>query len=210
MAQEPDGALEELRQLPSSTRSEAATASAIPTTSEHDTIPTLLSCHANTTYRYEADGSPTRPDLYEAGNDYLLVLDQYQDLIDNSPGGVVTMDSLTQFRSKRWDDQVANNPYYFNGPFSGIAVQPAGYTFIYRFMANHSAENPVGELTHDVLATWFGVSGEPGSYSVKQGYEAIPLNWYKRAVEYPYSIPYFLADLVNMGLQHPKFLSIGG
>jgi hypothetical protein len=77
-------------------------------------------------------------------------------------------------------------------------------------MANHSATNPKGELTHDVLATWFGVSGESGSYTAKQGHEAIPRDWYKRAVEYPYSIPYFLADVVNMGLAHPKFLSIGG
>jgi hypothetical protein len=77
-------------------------------------------------------------------------------------------------------------------------------------MANHSAENTAGELTHDVLATWFGISGESGRYTVKQGHEAIPSNWYKRAAEYPYSIPYFLADVVNMALLHPKFLSIGG
>ena len=138
------------------------------------------------------------------------MIDQYQDLVDSSPNGVVTMDSLTAFRSKRWDQQVSRNPHFFIGPLSGMAFAPAGYTFIYRLMANHSAENPKGELTHDALATWFAVGGESGSYTVKQGYEAIPRNWYKRAVEYPYSIPYFAADVLQMGLQHPKFLSIGG
>jgi hypothetical protein len=140
----------------------------------------------------------------------MLVLDQFQDFIDNSPGGVVTIDSLTKFRSKRWDDQVSKNPYFFSGPLSGLAFAPAGYTFAYRFMANHSVENTKGELTHDVLATWYGVSGESGSYTAKHGHEAIPRNWYKRAVEYPYSLPYFIADLLDAGLKHPKFLSIGG
>lgn len=38
----------------------------------------------------------------------------------------------------------------------------------------------------------------------------IPSNWYRRAQEYPYEITYFLADLLNAALLHPKFLSIGG
>jgi len=77
-------------------------------------------------------------------------------------------------------------------------------------MANHSAENTAGELTHDVLASWFGVSGESGSYTAKPGHEAIPSNWYRRALEYPYETPYFLADFANMAALHPKFLAVGG
>ena len=44
-----------------------------------------------------------------------------------SPGGQVTLDSLTAFRSQRFDDQIAQNPYFFNGPFTGVLVQPAAY-----------------------------------------------------------------------------------
>lgn len=127
-----------------------------------------------------------------------------------SPGNIITLDSLTEFRSKRFDTQIANNPYFFNGPFTGVLVQPAAYTFIYRFMANHSAENPIGLLSHDNLASWFGVSGESGSYTVQHGYERIPQNWYKRAVAYPYTIPYFQADLLNAIILHPKFADVGG
>ena len=159
--------------------------------------------------KYESDASPTRPDLYEAGNDYKTVASQFQQLIDASPGSV-TMESLTSFRSQRFDTQIADNPYFFNGPFTGVAVQPAAYTFIYRFMANHSEEFPAGYLSYDVIKDWFGVSGDSGSYTAIQGYERIPDNWYKRAVEYPYDTDYFTADLANAALLHPKFLSVGG
>lgn len=86
--------------------------------------------------KYESDASPTRPDLYEDGNDYETQADQFQQLIDLTSNDEVTLDDLTAFRSKRFDDQIANNPYFFNGPFTGVAVQPAAYTFIFRFMAN--------------------------------------------------------------------------
>jgi hypothetical protein len=159
--------------------------------------------------KYESDASPTRPDLYEAGNDYMTVAKQFQQLIDASPGSV-TMESLTSFRSQRFDTQIANNPYFFNGPFTGVAVQPAAYTFIYRFMANHSTEYPAGYLSYDVVKDWFGISGDSGSYTATQGHERIPDNWYKRAIEYPYDNAYFVADLANAALLHPKFLSVGG
>ncbi|KAF2133984.1 Cloroperoxidase [Dothidotthia symphoricarpi CBS 119687] len=160
--------------------------------------------------KYEGDASPTRPDLYQVGNNYKTVTQQFQELIDYSPGGVVTLESLTSFRSHRFDTQIANNPYFFNGPFSGVLVQPAAYTFIFRFMANHSAENPTGLLSHEVIQSWFGVQGQSGSYNAVQGTERIPLNWYKRAVEYPYDVGYFLADVINAAALHPKFLDIGG
>lgn len=159
--------------------------------------------------KYEGDASPTRPDLYEAGNNYKTVESQFQDLINHSPGSV-TMDSLTAFRSDRFDQQIQNNPYFFNGPFTGVLVQPAAYTFIFRFMANHSAEYPAGYLSHEVLQSWFGVTGQDGSYTANQGTEQIPENWYRRALEYPYDTDYFLADVINAAALHPKFLDIGG
>jgi hypothetical protein len=160
--------------------------------------------------KYEADASPTRPDLYQAGNNYKTVASQFQELIDYSPGGVVTLDSLTEFRSHRFDVQKQTNPYFFNGPFSGVLVQPAAYTFIFRFMANHTAQDPTGILPYDVLKSWFGIEGNNGNYRAVQGGEKIPENWYRRALEYPYETTYFLADAVNAALLHPKFLDIGG
>lgn len=160
--------------------------------------------------KYEGDGSPTRADLYQGGNNWMTVTEQFQDLVNASPGGEVTLESLTAFRSQRIDTQIASNPNYFYGPFSGVLVQPAAYTFIYRFMANHSAENPAGKLSYETLQSWFGVEGTNRNYNAKQGTERIPDNWYRRAIEYPYETTYFLADLINAAALHPKFLSVGG
>lgn len=81
--------------------------------------------------KYECDASPTRPDLYESGNDYQTVTKQFQQMIDATSENV-TLDDLTAFRVQRFDTQVANNPYFFNGPFTGVLVQPAAYTFLFR------------------------------------------------------------------------------
>jgi len=163
--------------------------------------------------KYESDASPTRPDLYEAGNDYIAQTNQFNKLIAMSPGGTVTMDSLTDFRSYRFDTQIANNKYFFNGPFTGVLVQPAAYTFIFRFMANHTADDPIGILPYDVLASWFAMTPTPandGTYSYAEGHERIPDNWYRRAQEYVYDTDYFTLDVVNAALLHPKFLDVGG
>jgi len=127
--------------------------------------------------KYETDASPTRPDLYESGNNYKTVPSQFQQLIDVSHGGEVTLDSLTAFRSDRFDTQIRNNPAFFNGPFSGLLVQPAAYTFIYRFMANHSAEFPAGRLDYSTIMSWFGITGQSGNFQATQGGERIPENW---------------------------------
>jgi hypothetical protein len=89
-------------------------------------------------------------------------------------------------------------------------VQPAAYTFIYRFMANKSAEHPQGKLNGEVLKSFFAITGEDGSFKYQPGYERIPDNWYKRNLIDEYTIPYFQIDLTEMALQHPEFLSVGG
>ncbi|CAK4030900.1 Aromatic peroxygenase [Lecanosticta acicola] len=160
--------------------------------------------------KYENDVSPTRPDLYESGNNYITSADQFQDMIDASPGGVVTLDSLGTYRAQRFARQKAQNPYFFNGPFTGTVVQPAAFTFIYRFMANHSAEDPIGTLTYDVLQNWFGIQGENGAYTAPFGWESIPDNWYKRSLTAPYTIEYLLGDILSVAALHPELLDIGG
>ena len=56
-------------------------------------------------------------------------------------------------------------PYFFNAPSSGVVVQPAVYTFICRFFANHSAENVYGGLNQDVLKSFFAISGQFGNFN---------------------------------------------
>lgn len=117
---------------------------------------------------------------------------------------------LTDFRSSRFDQSIANNPYFFNGPFSGVLVQPAAYTFIYRFMANKSAEYPEGILNQAVLKSFFSITGNSGSFTWTPGNERIPDNWYKRAIGDEYTIPYFQTDLLAAAMKYPQFLDVGG
>ncbi|CZT08092.1 uncharacterized protein RCO7_09573 [Rhynchosporium graminicola] len=163
--------------------------------------------------KYESDASPGRGDLYLKGNDFTLQMDQYQQLYDagQANGDNYDLTVLTDFRSKRFDNSIQNNPYFFNGPFTGILVQPAAYTFIYRFMSNKSAEYPAGRLNGDVLNSFFGVTkNADGTLTKTPGHEKIPDNWYKRAIGDEYSIPYLNADTVIAAAKYPKFLNVGG
>lgn len=71
--------------------------------------------------KYEADVSPGRGDLYKFGNDYELQMSQFQELYDmgQENGDAYTLELLEKFRSSRFDNSVATNPYFFNGPFTG-------------------------------------------------------------------------------------------
>lgn len=59
-------------------------------------------------------------------------------------------------------------------------------------MSNKSAQYPQGYLDKETFKSFFAVSGEPGSFTYKQGYERIPDNWYKRAVGDEYTIPEYV------------------
>ncbi|KAI4154341.1 MAG: hypothetical protein LQ340_001735 [Diploschistes diacapsis] len=166
--------------------------------------------------KYESDVSPTRPDLYEYGNNYEVEMSQWEALyakqssLPNDQSNY-NLAVLQEFRVERFNQSISNNPYFFNAPFTGIGVQPAAYTFIYRFMANKSAEHPDGVLTQDVIKSFFGITENPdGSFSGGLGQERIPDNWYKRAIGDEYTIPFFILDLNYEALQHPQFLDIGG
>jgi len=132
------------------------------------------------------------------------------DLQPNAATANYDLSVLTPFRAARFQQSIENNPYFFNGPFSGVAVQPAAYTFIYRFMANKSAEHPEGVLNQDVLKSFFSITGTSNNFKWTEGYEKIPDNWYKRAIGDEYTIPFFLSDLLAAALEYPQFLDIGG
>lgn len=126
------------------------------------------------------------------------------------PANSYDLDLLTEFRAQRFQDSISQNPEFFYGPFSGVIVSPAAFTFIYRFMSNKSAEYPEGLLDGDVLKSFYSITGEPGSFVYTPGYERIPDNWYTRNQLDAYTIPYFAADAVAAALQHPEFGIPGG
>ncbi|KAM3071057.1 hypothetical protein ACMFMG_009964 [Clarireedia jacksonii] len=145
------------------------------------------------------------------GNDYKLIMSQWEELYAQplGPNGY-DLTTLTPFRAKRFQQSIDNNKNFFNGPFTGVLVQPAAYTFIYRFMSNKSAEYPEGYLDGEVLKSFFSITGTPGNFTWTEGHEKIPDNWYKRAIGDEYSIPYLTKDFLAAALQYPEFVSIGG
>lgn len=147
-----------------------------------------------------------------SGNDYLLQTSQFKALYElgQQNDNNVDLHVLTSYRTTRFQESISNNPYFFNAPFSGVIAQPAAWSFIYRFMANKSAEYPEGILDGETLKSFYSITGNYPDFSYTPGHERIPDNWYKRnPVDY-YTIPYFGADANAMALQHPEFTSVGG
>jgi hypothetical protein len=119
---------------------------------------------------------------------------------------------LTPFRATRFQQSIDKIPYFFNAPFSGVILQPAAYTFIYRFIANKSAEYHEGVLNQDVLKSFFSITGERGNFTWTEGYERIPDNWYKRAIGDEYTIPFFFffSDRIDAAVEYRNSLTLEG
>ena len=166
--------------------------------------------------KYENDASPGRGDLYLTGDNHNLNKQNFGGLYalqaqETEETSNYNLDILTSWRATRHQQSIDTNPYFFNGIFSGLLVHAAAYTFIYRFMANHSEEYPEGRLSQNVLKSFFAVSGANQMQGVyTPGYERIPDNWYKRAIGDEYTIPFFLSDVLSAAEQHPEFLEVGG
>lgn len=77
-------------------------------------------------------------------------------------------------------------------------------------MSNHSAEQPNGYLNRDMIKTFFGVTGEPGSFVAHQGYERIPEQWYRRPSSNSYDLTRALADVATGYAQDPSTFKLGG
>ena len=71
--------------------------------------------------KYEGDVSPTRGDLYVEGNDYKLVLKRWQRLYDSGKAkDDYNLQTLTDVRAAAFQESIDTNPYFFNGPFTGV------------------------------------------------------------------------------------------
>lgn len=168
---------------------------------------------SNSHNKYETDASPTRGDLYQYGNDYKLVVPQFEQLFNLQPDADTAnydLDVMLQERKLTFQRSVSENPDFFYGPFTGVEVSQAAHTFIYRFMSNKSAEYPEGRLDQETLKSFFAITGEPGSFTYNPGHEQIPLNWYKRAIGDEYGIVFLQTDILYFASQFPDTISIGG
>lgn len=164
--------------------------------------------------KYENDASPIRGDLFKYGNSYKNQVSLFNQFLEthDEPENKVNYDipTITRYRKARFENSIATNPYFFNGPFSGFIASTAAYTFMYRFMANKSEEFPEGRLNRNMLKHFYSMTGEAPNFKYTPGHERFPENWYKRAVNDPYNIAFFTVDSVAELEYYPQFFSIGG
>lgn len=161
--------------------------------------------------KYEGDASIVRGDAYLNDGQQRFQMRSWNRLypLAASEGGL-TLDKVARHNDYVHQWSILNNPYYFKGPFSG-AVAPAAHDFVINFMSNHSEEFPGGYLDGEVLKTFFGVSGEPGSFKHNVGMEMIPSNWYKRAGGvHSYNLATTVLDALENNGMYPGIVSIGG
>ncbi|EAT80682.1 hypothetical protein HBI56_204320 [Parastagonospora nodorum] len=164
---------------------------------------------AGTHNQYEGDASIVRGDAYlNGGRVGVFQMRSWEHLYSLAEEYTLDDVAAQSDYNTRWS--VANNPYYFSGPFSGM-VAPAAHNFVIHFMSNHSAEKPGGTLTREVLKSFFAVTGDgPGNFVHNRGQERIPDNWYKRPFANAYNIPEVLVDVQVMNAMYPGIVRVGG
>lgn len=172
--------------------------------------------------KYESDSSPMRVDSYQfCGDNCQLQLPQYQQYYDfykGTPDAEVTysFQNITDFRNTRFQQSIAENPYFFYGPFTGLIVSQAAFTFIPAFMSNHSAEYPNGILSRQTMNSFMGVVEQggtgvgDGTLVYTRGTESIPDNWYRRSSSNQYSFASLVLNIVRIDATYPEIFSIGG
>lgn len=163
--------------------------------------------------KYESDTSPTRADLYLAGQSFDLqmpLFKKYYNALIEGVGADAQYQGLLNFRIDRFNNSITTNPYFFSSPFAGVLVSPAGYSFPIRMMSSKSARFPEGSLTKKHLMSFFSITGDSKKFTYTPGNERIPDNWYKRAIGDEYTIAGFLADVIDYAEQYPPLLDIGG
>lgn len=110
----------------------------------------------------------------------------FRDIHDRADeNGVISMDLLAAQAVRRFESSVSENPAFYYGPVTGMVSRNAGYFFLGRLLSNHTMEHPDGVLTQDVFRKFFAVyETDQGSLEYREGHETIPVNWFRREVEY--------------------------
>ncbi|KAI9659726.1 MAG: hypothetical protein M1831_003624 [Alyxoria varia] len=167
---------------------------------------------AGSHHNYECDSSPLKGDLNQYGSLGKLIMPQFMELYNmqsDASTANYNLEVLRKFRGQRFQESVPKNPYFFYGPFDGMAVSQAAFTFIYRFMSNKSEEHSEGILNKEVLKSFMSISGPEGNLQWNFGKERFPDVFYRRNDADLYSIPYFESDVLYFATTNPEILSIG-
>ncbi|KAF7190511.1 Dothistromin biosynthesis peroxidase dotB [Pseudocercospora fuligena] len=170
---------------------------------------------------YEGDVSIGRADAYlNNGDAYSLQIDRFREAYEyqtpNPRNGKpkigsdrYDLDSFAQNFDLKLNQSVANNPYFFSAPFSGL-VAPAAYNFVINFMSNHSETEKSGYLDGSQFKQFFSVTGDYPNFKWNPGQERIPENWYRRTSTNQYTAVSVFQDLIPQFIAYPNSFRFGG
>ncbi|OOQ83922.1 oxidase [Penicillium brasilianum] len=156
----------------------------------------------------EADSSNTRDDLYVTGNNYALNMEKFMSWYNMSVDGIFDMNLMAKRAKLRFEETIQTNPNFYYGPVTGLIARNAGYIFPGRLFRNHSLENPEGILTKSHIRHFYGIYGEDGNLTYREGWERIPENWFKTPVDY--GLLQLNLDTLDWMMKYPELGSIGG
>lgn len=164
----------------------------------------------------EGDASITRGDFYapEMNSNcasYPVFFQELLDLAKERTGGDITAPVLAEHQHNRKLYSIANNPNYFSPAFAGVAFTPAAHLFVFELMANHSDANPRGQLTPEVLETFFSYTRDSsGNLQYTYGHDRIPDNWYRRSLLDQWTLPDILLGVASQCAAYPSTCKVGG
>ncbi|GIZ36964.1 hypothetical protein CKM354_000042800 [Cercospora kikuchii] len=151
----------------------------------------------------ETDASMTRQDVYQYGDAWTMDVNLFFQLYDSVPyGGLFTREAIVQASCLRWHQSVLWNPNFYYGPGTGYFRNFAQMGLF--LWANHSDDSLTGYLTHEILYSFYGLTGD----GYRPGWERFPENWYRRPA--PFSLADHVAELFTWFGLCPALASIGG
>ncbi|KAI5783159.1 hypothetical protein DFH27DRAFT_276120 [Peziza echinospora] len=163
--------------------------------------------------RYETDASAFKGDSYLFNGDHISTrLDYFATFLNTTTTGEYNDIPLWRaLRRVRTDHSIANNPYFYLGPFSGLIATEAGIFFPPIMFSNHSEAAPGGTLTKEVLYAWYSIreNAATGELEYIPGFERIPENWYRQPTNSLTTLR-LLTLIIELIAEYPPAGNIGG
>ncbi|KAJ5825340.1 hypothetical protein N7474_002478 [Penicillium riverlandense] len=156
----------------------------------------------------ESDGSNTRDDLYVTGNNYQLNMEKFLEWYNMSTDGTFGMDLMAERANICLEKAKQTNPNFFYGPVTGLVARNAGFVFPARLLANYSQDNSEGVTTKEIVRNFFAIYEEEDKLVYREGWERIPMNWYKTPMDY--GLLELNSDIVKWALKYPELASFTG
>ncbi|KAI5362707.1 Putative chloroperoxidase [Septoria linicola] len=160
----------------------------------------------------EADSSSTRDDLYDTGDCSSLNVERFIKLWSLVPPGErFDLSVYGYWAAYRFHESIHISPNFWFGPTTGLLARNAGYGIPPCCLANQTGRYPDGELTHEILESFYAITHYPAPFTHIPGWERIPANWYGlRSIGSSWPLVQVIADVLGFCASYNELCSVGG